>query len=156
LEEVEREAESALAFVQGTRFGLISDVIVAQLRLIRMLRGRTPDFNSFNDAEFCESTFERHLESDPRLAVAASRYWIRKLQACVHSGNHADAIKAAFRAEALLWTLPTQLELPDYHLYGALAHAQRCDSTTGDERSTHLQKLRAHHDQIALWAKSGP
>src|SRR5262249_48363596 len=156
LEEVEREAESALAFVQGARFGLISDVIVAQLRLIRTLRGQTPDFNSFNDAEFCESAFEQHLESDPRLAVAASRYWILKLQACVYAGNYAGAVRAASRAESLLWTLPTQLELPDYHLYGALAHAGRCDSSAAEERSNHLQKLRAHYDKIVLWAKSGP
>src|SRR5262249_47882359 len=156
LEEVEREAESALAFVQGTRFGLISDVIVAQLRLIRTLRGRTPDFNSFNDAEFCESAFEQHLESDPRLAVAASRYWILKLQACVYAANYADAVRAASRAEPLLWTLPTQLELPDYHLYEALAHAGRWGTAAMEEQPHHLQKLRTHHDQIALWAKSGP
>ena len=49
-----------------------------------MLRGLTPDFTSFNDAEFDEGRFEQHLESNPQLAIAASRYWIRKLQACVY------------------------------------------------------------------------
>ena len=67
LGEIEREADDALDFVRSARFGLISDVIVAQLRLIRTLRGLTPDFGSFNDAEFDEGRFEQHLESNPRL-----------------------------------------------------------------------------------------
>ena len=37
------------------RFGLVTDFITGQLRLIRTLRGLTPKFGSFNDAEFDES-----------------------------------------------------------------------------------------------------
>ncbi|NLS08406.1 protein kinase, partial [Rhizobium sp. P32RR-XVIII] len=85
LDDVELEAGNALEFVQKMRFGLISDLIAAQLRLIRMLRGLTPDFTSFNDADFDEGRFEQHLGSNPQLAIAASRYWIRKLQAFVYA-----------------------------------------------------------------------
>jgi PAS domain S-box-containing protein len=156
LEEVEREAESALVFVQSARFGLISDVITAQLKLIRTLRGKAPDLNSFNDAEFRDSAFEQHLESNPWLAIAASRYWIRKLQASVYTGNYAAAVRAASKVASLLWTLPTQLELPEYHFYAALAWAGYCDLTAEEGRPHNLQELRAHHEQIAGWAKSGP
>ncbi|WP_051382389.1 trifunctional serine/threonine-protein kinase/ATP-binding protein/sensor histidine kinase [Bradyrhizobium sp. Tv2a-2] len=155
LEDVESEAESALAFVQGARFGQIGHVIVAQLRLIRALRGKTSDLGSFNDPEFRERAFERHLENDTRLVIAASRYWIRKLQAAVYAGHYANAVEAALRADRLLWTLPSQIELPEYHFYAALAWAGHCDSTTAGERSLYLQKVRAHHEQIALWATSG-
>jgi PAS domain S-box-containing protein len=156
LGEVEREAESALEFVRGARFGLISDVIVAQLRLIRMLRGQTPDFNTFNDAEFRESDFEQHLENNPRLAIAASRYWIRKLQACVYAGNGASAVAAASKAASLLWTVPTQVELPEYHFYGALGRAARCDTAAAEEQPQHLEALISHLDQIAVWADNCP
>jgi PAS domain S-box-containing protein len=156
LEEVEREAESALAFVQSARFGLISDVIIAQLKLVRTLRGKAPDLNSFNDAEFRDSAFEQRLDSNPRLTTAASRYWLRKLQASVYAGNYAAAVGAASKVASLLWTLPTQLELPEYHFYAALASAGYCDSTVAEERSHNLQELRAHYEQIAVWAKSGP
>jgi predicted ATPase len=81
LEEVQREAENGLQFARKMQFGLVSDYITAQLRLVRTLRGLTPKFGSFNDAEFDESQFEQHLEGNPRLAMAACRYWIRKLQA---------------------------------------------------------------------------
>ena len=39
LVEVQREAEHGLAFAQKARFGLVIDLITAQLGLIRTLRG---------------------------------------------------------------------------------------------------------------------
>jgi PAS domain S-box-containing protein len=156
LGEVGHEVENALEFVGKVRFGLISDLITAQHRLVRTLRGLTPDFNSFNDAEFDESRFEQHLDSNPRLAIAASRYWIRKLQACVYAGNGASAVAAASKAASLLWTVPTQVELPEYHFYGALGRAARCDTATAEERPQHLEALASHLKQIAVWADNCP
>ena len=49
LAEVQREAENGLEFAQKARFGLVIDIITAQLGLIRTLRGLTPKFGSFND-----------------------------------------------------------------------------------------------------------
>jgi PAS domain S-box-containing protein len=156
LGEVEHEVENALEFVEKVRFGLISDLITAQHRLVRTLRGLTPDFNSFNDAEFDESRFEQHLDNNPSLAIAASRYWIRKLQACVYAGNGASAVAAASKAASLLWTVPTQVELPEYHFYGALGRAARCDTAAAVERPQHLQALASHLKQIAVWADNCP
>ncbi|TPL03579.1 serine/threonine-protein kinase PknK, partial [Mesorhizobium sp. B2-4-14] len=156
LDAVEREAKSALAFVQSVGFGLIGDVIVTQLGLIRTLRGQTPNLGSFDDEEFRESDFEQHLEGDARLAIAASRYWIRKLQAKVHAGDYAAAVEAASKSASLLWTLPAQQELPEYHFYAALAWAGHCDSTAAEERHQALQELRAHKGQIAVWSQNGP
>jgi PAS domain S-box-containing protein len=156
LGEVEHEVENALEFVGKVRFGLISDLITAQHRLVRTLRGLTPDFNSFNDAEFDESRFEQHLDNNPRLAIAASRYWIRKLQACVYAGNGASAVAAASKAASLLWTVPTQVELPEYHFYAALGRAARCDTATAEERPQHLEALASHLKQIAVWADNCP
>jgi PAS domain S-box-containing protein len=156
LDEVEHEVENALEFVGKVRFGLISDLITAQHRLVRMLRGLTPDFNSFNDAEFDESRFEEHLDNNPRLAIAASRYWIRKLQAYIYAGNGASAVAAASKAASLLWTVPTQVELPEYHFYAALGRAARCDTAAAEERPKHLEALVSHLKQIAVWADNCP
>jgi PAS domain S-box-containing protein len=156
LAEVEHEVENALEFVREVRFGLISDLITAQRRLVRTLRGLTPDFGSFNDAEFDESRFEQHLDNNPHLIVAASRYWIRKLQACVYAGNGAFAVAAASKAASLLWTVPTQVELPEYHFYAALGHAARCDTAAAGERSQHVEALVSHVKQIAVWADNCP
>ena len=156
LSEVEQEAENGLEFARKVRFGLASDCITGQLRLIRMLRGLTPNFTSFNDAEFDEDRFEQHLESNPQLAIGACWYWIRKLQAGVYASDYASAIAAVSKAAPLLWTAPTQFELAEYHFYGALARAAHCDMASAEERPQHLEALAAHHKQLAIWAKNCP
>ena len=156
LSEVEREAENGLEFARKVRFGLASDCITGQLRLIRMLRGLTPDFGSFNDVDFDESRFEQHLESNPQLAIGACWYWIRKLQACVYAGDSASGIAAALKVAPLLWTAPTQFELAEYHFYGALARAARCEVASAEERPQVLEALAAHHEQLTVWAKNCP
>ena len=156
LVEVERQAENALEFVRKVRFGLISDVISTQLRLVRMLRGLTPDFNSFNDAEFDEDRLEQHLESNPRRASEACWYWIRKLQACIYASDYASANTAALKATVVLWRVPTQFELAEYHFYGALARAGHCEMAPAEERPDLLKAVAAHHEQIALWAENCP
>ena len=139
LGEAQQEAENGLEFVRKMSFGLVSDCMTGQLRLIRMLRGLTPTFTSFGDAEFDEGGFEQRLESNPQLAFAASWYWIRKLQACIYAGDYASAVAAAAKAASLLWTTPTQFELAEYHFYAALARAGRCEIAVAEERPRHME-----------------
>jgi len=121
LGDAQHEAENGLDFARKARFGLVIDIITAQLGLIRTLRGLTPDFGSFNDERFNESRFEHHLQSDPRLALPECWYWVRKLQARVYANDFASAIAAATKAQQLLWTSPSFVEVAEYHFYGALA-----------------------------------
>ena len=121
--EVQREAENGLEFSQKAGFGFVIDVIAAQLGLVRTLRGLTPRFGSFDDGQFDELRFERHLASDPVLAQSVCFYWIRKLQARFLATDPVSALEAAFKAEPLLWTAPSNLETAEYHLYGGLCRA---------------------------------
>ena len=111
LGDVQREAENGLEFARKAQFGLVIDIIAAQLALIRTLRGLTAEFGSFNDERFDESRFEHHLRSDPRLALPECWYWIRKLQARVYANDCAGALDAASRAQKLLWTSPSFFEM---------------------------------------------
>ncbi|WP_437733552.1 sensor histidine kinase [Sorangium sp. So ce1335] len=156
LGDVQREAEGALDFVRRARFGLEVDIITAQLGLIRTLRGLLPDFGSFDGADFDERRFERHLEGDPRLAIAACWYWIRKLQARFHAGDVDAALEAAERARPLLWTSGSFFEVAEYHFYAALVRAARCRAADAGERRLHLEALAAHQRQIDTWAESCP
>jgi predicted ATPase/signal transduction histidine kinase len=156
LGDVQREAENGLEFARKARFGLVIDIIIGQLRLIRTLRGLTPRFSSFNDPEFDESRFEHHLQSDPRLALPECWYWIRKLQARVYAGQYAAAIEAASNARRLLWTSPSFFEVAEYHFYDALARAGQYEAASAGERPQHLEALAAHHKQLAVWAQSCP
>jgi PAS domain S-box-containing protein len=155
LPEVQREAEHGLKFAQKARFGIVIGVITAQLGLIRTLRGLTPKFGSFDDEQFDELRFERHLASEPVLALPECWYWIRKLQARFVAGDYASAVDASLRAQRLLWTSPSLFETAEYHLYGALSHAACCDSVFPD-RHRHFEALAAHHRQLEEWAENCP
>src|SRR5262249_3426590 len=56
LDQVEREAEDALAFLQT--FGFFLDRLSAPLALVRTLRGRTSKFGSLDNGGFTERSFE--------------------------------------------------------------------------------------------------
>ena len=153
LVEVQHEVEHALASAQKARFGLIGDVIGAQLGLVRTLRGLTPTFGSFDDAQFDELHLERRFASDADLQLAECWYWIRKLQARFFCGDYASAVAAASGAQKLLWTSLTTLETAEYHYYGALSRAAFHDSALPDQRRQNLEILAAHHRILKVWAE---
>src|SRR5438132_1490731 len=156
LGEVQREAESGLEFTRQLRFGYVADIITGELRLIRTLRGLTPQFDSFNDTEFDESEFEQHLAEDPWLRLVACWYFIRKLQARFLAGAYVSAIEAAENARRLLWTSSKTFELADYQFYAALARAALCDAASAPDRAQHQDALAAHHRQLQKWAENCP
>jgi PAS domain S-box-containing protein len=156
LPDIQREAEAGLAFARKIRFGLVTDIITGQLRLILTLRGLTPAFNSFNDALFDEARFEAHFEADPRLALPSCWYWIRKLQARFHAGDYESAIYAELQAQQLLWTSPSFFEVAEYRFYAALARAAYCDVISAGADSLHREALEAHHRQLQIWAHHCP
>jgi PAS domain S-box-containing protein len=156
LGDAQHEAENGLDFARKARFGLVIDIITAQLGLIRTLRGLTPKFGYFNDERFNESQFEDHLQSDSRLALPACWYWVRKLQARVYANDYVSAIEAASKAQQLLWTSPSFFEVAEYHFYGALARAARCELASAGERARDLEALAAHHKQLEMWAENCP
>ena len=123
LSEVEREAATGLSVARKVRFGAAIDMIEPQLRLVRMLRGLTADFASFNDADFDEAQFEKHLQTKSRFPFAHCWYSILKIEGSLFSGDHASALAAAAKAQELLWTSGWLIQGAEYHFYAALAHA---------------------------------
>ena len=156
LSEAQREAENGLAFVRKIRFDFAVDVVATQLALIRMLRGLTPVFGVFDDAEFDERRIERRYAENRDWAFGECWYWIRKLQARFFAGDYAIALDSASRAEPLLWTSLSQFETAEYHFYAGLSHAASFDLTVAGERHKHGEALAAHCRQIEAWAQHCP
>jgi len=153
LDEVQREAESALEFAQKARFvGPIVDSVTGQLGFIRTIRGLTPEFGSFCDDGFDETRFEQRLEASP--SFIASWYWMRKLQAHFYAGDYAQAVAAAARARPVLQATSGLFEEADYHFYAALARAAAAESADPDERRHHAGALAEHHQRLTLWAEN--
>jgi tetratricopeptide (TPR) repeat protein len=153
---VQREAEESLAFLRKLRFGLVIDIVTAQLALIRTLRGLTPKFGCLDDGDMDEPRMEYHLSSNPVLAMAACWYWIRKLQARYLAGDHAAAIDALSKAQRLLWTSPSRWETVEFCFYGALSHAASWDFAPPDQKQRHFEPLKAHYNQLDIWARNCP
>jgi PAS domain S-box-containing protein len=156
LGDVQREAEHGLEFTRTTKFAYVVDIIIGQLRFIQTLRGLTPSFSSFDDAEFDEGQFEQYLEADPHLVFARCWYWIRKLQARFYAGDYAAALAAASMAEPLLQTGPGHFEWAEYIFYGALARAAEYDSASSEKHVRYRETLFACHKQIVAWAENCP
>jgi PAS domain S-box-containing protein len=147
LAEVQVQAETGLAYAQRIRFGLVISFINCQRALIRMLRGQTPVFGSFNDEAFDETRFEANLAA-PDLALARGKYWVRKLQARYLAGDYAAAADCAALARELLWVISSFFEEAEYHFYAALTLAAH-----GEADTDRLQRLGEHHDQLQIWAQ---
>jgi PAS domain S-box-containing protein len=96
------------------------------------------------------------LASDPALAQPECFYWVRKLQALFFAADYVSALDASLKAEPLLWTAPSNLEIADYHLYGGLCRAASWDSAFPDQRKQHFEALTAHHRQLEVWAENCP
>ena len=156
LAEVQPEAEKGLAFAKGVRFGLVVDLLIPQVGIIRTLRGLTPKFGSFDDEKFDELQFERHLASNPTFALPEFWYCSRKVQARFFAADYATAVDVSFRAQQLVYTSPSQLETADFCFYGALSHAAYLNSASPDQKPQHFAALAAHHRQLRIWAEHCP
>src|SRR5260370_16304428 len=156
LAEVQREAEDSLAFPRKVRFGLVIDIVTTQLALIRTLRGLTPKFGCLDDGDMDEPRMEHHLSSNPVVAMAACWYWVRKLQARYLACDHTAAMAPSSKAQRLLWTSPSRWETAEFCFYGALSHAASWDSAPPDQKLRHFEALKAHHNQLAIWARTCP
>ena len=155
LAETQREADHGLEFARKVHFTFFIDLITAQLRLIRILRGLTPIFGRFDDKEFDERQFEHQLSAGAALARPTAYYWIRKLQARFMSGDIEMALDASRSAHDLLWTL-SHSETVEYRFCSALCHATVCRSATPDDRRQHLEAMTAHQEQLKVWANNCP
>jgi len=156
LAEVQREAGTGLEFASKFRFGIVIDILTAQLALVRTLRGLTTKFGWFGDGHFDELQFERRLSRNPALALPECRYWILKLQARLFAEDYPSAIQASLNAERLLWTSHSFFEVAEYHFYGALARAGAFDAATEGSRRQHFKALANHHSQLTIWAENCP
>ena len=154
LGEVQVEAEKGLEFANRARVGLVVDIIRSDLQLIRVLRGLTNKFGSFNDKQFDEAAFERHLASHPAFEEAGFAYWLLKTAARFFAGDYASAVDASLKAQQKVWV--TLLEPAAFRFYSALSHAAAWDSASPEERHKHFEALTAHHRQLEIWAERSP
>src|SRR6202022_2412214 len=150
-----RESERSLDFVRKAGFRDMADAIVSEQRFIATMQGRTATFSTFSDAQFDEAAFEAQLTGD-RMRLVICWYWVVKLKTRFLSGDHAEALAAADKAKALLWSSTAQIQLLDYFYYTALTVSALYENAPADERSGWRDLLTTHQEQLREWAESYP
>ncbi|TDG23413.1 GAF domain-containing protein [Paraburkholderia silviterrae] len=156
LAEAEDQAVERLRIVRAAGFGLIVDIMTAQLSLIRGLRGLPAWLGSAEADHASERALEQHLEGNPALAIAACWYWIRKQEAQYFAGDIAGALKSGERAAPLLWTSSGHFELAEYHFFSALTRLQSHDALAPDQQAANEAALAEHIEKLHGWAGHGP
>ncbi len=155
LDAVWRESERALDFVRKAGFRDVADIIVSQQRFVATMQGRTANFSTFNDAQFDEAMFETQLTGD-RMRAMVCFYWIVKLKARFLSGDHAEALAAAFKAKELLWVSGGHLELLDYFYYTAMTVAALYENGSASEQQRWRELLSVHREKLHEWTENCP
>ncbi|OHV15562.1 hypothetical protein BK022_18140 [Methylorubrum extorquens] len=153
LETVEREATAALDFARNAGIGLVVAFLQSQRARIRSLRGATPSFGYFEDGNFSEASYERRLEADAGLVMAAFRYWTQKLELRFHADLLDDAEIAAERAGSLLWTSPSFFETANFRLFDGLLAARLLRNSVGAGRDDLRLRLGQAVDVYTIWAR---
>ncbi|MET4279460.1 MULTISPECIES: AAA family ATPase [unclassified Bradyrhizobium] len=151
LDAVWRESEMALDFAREAKYGDIVDIIRSQQRFVATMQGRTGNFSTFSDSQFDEAAFEAQLTAG-RMALKLCWYWILKLMARFLSGDYDEALAAADKAKALLWTSSHRVQVLEYFYYTALTVAALYENATADEQKRWRELLTAHLGQLREWA----
>ena len=155
LDAVWRESEIGLNFVRKARYHDVAAVIVTQQRFVATMQGRTSAFSTFSDAQFDEAAFEAQITADGT-ATARCLYWILKLQARFLSGDYAEALLSAEKANALLWAVPVHFQRHDYFYYAALTVAALYEDASAGDRQVWRDLLAAHREQLREWVENYP
>src|SRR5258707_6565186 len=79
-----------------------------------------------------------------------------KLKARFLSGNYAEDVAAAGRAEPLLWAAAAHIQVVDYFYYTALAVAALYENAGADEQNRWRELLQAHREQLRKWVDNHP
>ena len=156
LADVQAEARERLRYVAQAKFGLVSDIITAQLQLVATLRGQTRDIGSFDDEYFSEVEHEARLVADRNLDIARCWYWIRKAHARFLTNRFEEAEEALQQAEPLLWTSTGHFEMAQYQFGAALTRAACCHGAPKGRQDALILRVQAHLEQLRTWAVHCP
>jgi predicted ATPase len=107
LKQAQQVAEEGIDYTEKSQFPLVQVSLIGQYQFILTMRGKTPDFGSYNNGNFDETTFEARLTEDVSMAITTCFYRIRKLQARFFAHDYAGAVALSEAVERVLWTSQT-------------------------------------------------
>ena len=155
LDTLRPEAARNVDFVRKAGSGDMEELVRDQQRFIAALQGDTVALDSFTDASFDDAVFEAGL-GPQRLPSMVCFHWILKLRLHFLAGELPAAQAAAERARQLLHAATAQIQLLDYHFFGALTLAGLHDGAEAAARTQVRAAVGTHLETLREWAATRP
>ncbi|KAA2238268.1 AAA family ATPase [Salinarimonas soli] len=152
LPDIRPEIDTGLQLARAAWYGYIADILTAQSRFVRAMRGPLADPPPAGDVDVDGIGIESDLVTDPERSIRGCRYWIYKLQACFFLRDLEGAWEAASRAGETIATIPLYFERAEFHFYAALTGAA-LSAGPGDAG---FEALAGHHHALGEIARQSP
>ncbi|MET0339750.1 MAG: AAA family ATPase [Polyangiales bacterium] len=154
--ECERASRRALDYARKVGFLFVAALVEVKLQLSRMLRGETVRLGCLDTDDFSERAFEEAFGAHSIMALPMCWYWIRRQQAHVLAGQHAEALFATANAEPLVWVSESFIEYAEHHFYAALCRAACHDTADACSKITLRAALAANVQRLEVWGALEP
>lgn len=155
LETVLAELDQGLRFVANAHYSDVTDILLAQQRLVLALQGKTRKYSGYANDHFDDTAFDTRASASQMTLL---RFWhhTRILQASFILGRATEAVAAGHAASDLAWSSPGHHELAEHHFYHALALAETCPPAAGSKRTEYLEQISSYQRIHAAWAANCP
>jgi PAS domain S-box-containing protein len=156
LDEVLRESERSIAYVDKVGYVIARNFILTQQRWVLQMQGLTSSFATLDGEDFSEAAFEGALDSES-MSTVVFWYWILKGQCRYMAGQFEEAEIALENARAFDWGSPGHIQVSDSQFYAALTYAALDNGDLEDPRTLNRRaKIRAAEQRMARWASASP
>jgi PAS domain S-box-containing protein len=150
-----KRTEEGLEFATSRQFALAIEFLKPQRLMVRALRGLNARL-SFEDEDFAEEAYERHLESAPHFLHAKVRYFIRKLQLAYYAGDYVRCMQAISKLAGHKSATPFWESIAEYPFFSALARAASLGDSGSPDWDSHLAEIKSSHSFLSEWIRRCP
>lgn len=152
LKDLLAEAEVALDFAMTQKNRTSIEIALPFRQIARALTGVTFSPEVFDDREFDEEDF---LEEARSHETALGHHWVARLQLAYLLGDYKGALNCSRQAATRIPTgILGMITSAEHVFYTALATA--ADHSRSRQSSATIDKLRALHGELSIWARHSP
>lgn len=155
LDAVHESVMLAAEFAMSAKLAFLTDNIGVEQRFIHALRGDVERFGFLSSDDLDEAAFEERLE-ERNVPMVRFFFCVYKLMLRYFAHDYAGARAAAKAAEDLRWAALYGILEAERRFYSALTVVALLEDSGGAERASLHGELRAHEEQLRVWAGSSP
>ncbi len=154
-DEVSREMDIHLDFLERTKNQLCIDCCMGFRLILANLAGETPHRLSFDTADMSEAAFLA-LGEENQSWMGLCYFHILKTQVLYLGGEPAAGLESAALAEERIANIFGNAATAYHNLYTSLCEIACCHDVDENERAERLERVRKNQARLGLWADACP